>query len=172
MEPTLRFQLDLDAPIQAVWDAWTTEEGLISFFASAVNLDLRPGGPYEIFFFPENPPGQRGADEMIVLAFQAPTFLAFTWNAPGNLPEVRPHRTHVTIRLQALSASQTRLEFKEDGFGVGGQWDQRFEYFIGAWGEVILPRLAYRFDQGPVDWESEIDLEPYKHLVTTISPKE
>ena len=81
MERSIHFQLDLDAPIQAVWDAWTTEAGLISFFAPAVNIDLRPGGPYEIFFSPENSPGTRGADGMFVLAFQAPTFLAFTSTA-------------------------------------------------------------------------------------------
>lgn len=172
MEKTIRFQIDLEAPIQAVWQAWTTEAGLISFFAPAVNIDIRPGGPYEIFFFPENPPGTRGADGMHILAFQAPTFLSFTWNAPPNLDQVRDHLTHVSIRLAALSESQTRLDFKEDGFGEGGQWDERIEYFLNAWGAVVLPRLALRFAEGPVDWGSEIDLNPYKKLVKAISQKE
>ncbi len=168
MGKIIHFQLDLDAPIQAVYDAWTTEAGLISFFAPAVNLDFRPGSAYEIFFNPENPPGSRGAEGMIVMAFDAPTFLAFTWNAPPTLPDVRDHLSHVTIRLEALNENKTRLNFKEDGFGEGGQWEERVDYFLGAWGEVVLPRLALRFAEGPVDWEREIDLEPYKKLVKAI----
>ncbi len=172
MERVVHFQMDLDAPIQAVYDAWTTEAGLQSFFSPVVNLDMRPGGAYEIIFNPENPPGQRGAEGMIVMAFDAPTFLAFTWNAPPTLPEVRDHLSHVTLRFEALSDSKTRLDFKEDGFANGGQWDQRVDYFLSAWGEVVLPRLALRFAEGPVNWEGEINLEPYNILVRTISSKE
>lgn len=168
MEKVVHFQLDLDASIQAVYDAWTTHAGLISFFSPQVNFELRPGGPFEILFNPENPPGQRGAEGMIVMAFQAPTFFAFTWNAPPSLPEVRDHLSHVTIRLEALSENKTRLDFKEDGFAAGGQWDERIDYFLGAWGKVVLPRLALSFAEGPVDWESDIDLAPYQQLIKTI----
>ncbi len=169
MARNVHFQIDLDAPIQQVWNAWTTQEGLISFFAPAVNLDLRPGGAYEIFFNPNNPPGTRGAEGMTVLAFQAPNFLAFTWNAPPTLDKVRDHLSHVSIRLEALNEKQTRLDFKEDGFGEGGQWEQRVDYFLDAWGAIVLPRLALRFAEGPVDWSSDIDLEPYKKLVKSLS---
>ena len=34
-----------------------------------------------------------------------------------------------------------------------GEWDQSFDYFTRAWGEVVLPRLKYRFEEGPIDWE-------------------
>lgn len=168
MEHLIQFQLDLEAPIEAVWEAWTTEKGLRSFFAPACNVELRPGGPYEIYFHPDNPPGQRGADDMIVLAFQAPSMLSFTWNAPPSLPEVRPHRSHVTIRLESLAPNQTRLHFREDGYGQGGEWDQRADYFRNAWGRVVLPRLVYRFAQGPVKWDDEIDLDPYLPLIQEI----
>lgn len=167
MERTIEFELKLDSPIEEVWQAWTTAEGITSFFAPACNLDLRPGGAYEIFFNPDEPPGQRGGDDMILLALQPPHLLSFTWNAPLSLPDVRPHRTHVTLRLEGRNGNGTRLHFREDGFGQGGQWDERVEYFVRAWGQIVLPRLAYRLDQGPVDWD-EFDvkhLEPYQPLV-------
>ena len=63
---------------------------------------------------------------------------------------------------------QTRLHFREDGFGEGGEWDKRFDYFVSAWGQVVLPRLAYRFANGPVKWAQEIDLKPYQKLVKSI----
>ena len=93
---------------------------------------------------------------------------SFTWNAPPSLAEVRSQRSHVTIRMESLSEDKTRLQFCEDGFGEGGQWDERFDYFVNAWGKVVLPRLAYRIANGPVDWTQEIDLEPFQHFVKSI----
>jgi len=167
-ERAIQFEMELNAPIEEVWAAWTTEEGILSFFSPACNIELTPGGTYEIFFDTNSPAGKRGGEEMIVLAFQAPSLFSFTWNAPPSLAEVRDQRSHVTIRLEAIDESQTHLQFREDGFGEGGQWDERVDYFINAWGKVVLPRLAYRFANGPVDWEGEIDLEPFQHAVKRI----
>jgi uncharacterized protein YndB with AHSA1/START domain len=170
VDRAIQFQLDLDAPIQEVWQAWTTEAGITSFFAPACILDFRPGGAYGIFFDPDEEPGKRGGDGMIVLAFSEPHFLSFTWNAPLTLPDVRDHRSHVTIRLEEIVKNKTRLYFREDGFAEGGQWERRIEYFISAWGKVVLPRLAYRLDKGPVDWETYKieDLSPYQGRVKQI----
>jgi len=38
--------------------------------------------------------------------------------------------------------------------GEGGEWDQAFDYFTRDWGEIVLPRLKYRFEDGPIDWEN------------------
>jgi uncharacterized protein YndB with AHSA1/START domain len=167
-ERAIQFEMELDAPIDEVWAAWTTEEGVRSFFSPDCNIELRPGGPYEIFFDAKAKPGHKGGDDMMVLAFQAPKMFSFTWNAPGTFPEVRPHRSHVTIRLEAFGEQKTRLHFREDGYGEGGEWDQRFEYFINAWGKVVLPRLAYRFANGPVDWSEKIELETFQDMVRSI----
>jgi len=32
------------------------------------------------------------------------------------------------------------------------KWDEAFEYFQIAWAKVVLPRLKYRFEVGPIDW--------------------
>lgn len=40
----------INAPIASVWSAWTTSQGAQTFFAENANIDLRIGGPYEIFF--------------------------------------------------------------------------------------------------------------------------
>ena len=167
-ERAIQFQIELDAAIETVWAAWTTEEGVLSFFSPACKVELSPGGSYEIFFDTDSPAGQRGGEEMIVLAFQAPSMFSFTWNAPPSLAEVRDQRSHVTIRLEAIDEDKTRLYFREDGYGEDGRLDERFEYFINAWGKVVLPRLAYRFANGPVDWTQKIDLEPYQPLVKSI----
>jgi len=80
--------------------------------------------------------------------------LSFTWNAPPSIPEVRPQRTHVLLRFYAEGEERTRLTFHHDGWGIGEEWDRAYEYFSRAWPEVVLKRLQYRFDHGPLDWDN------------------
>lgn len=153
-ERAIEGEVLVNAPADEVWAAWTTERGIVSFFAPACNVELRIDGPYEIFFLPDAEPGMRGADDMRILAFQEGQMLSFTWNAPPSLPEVRGQRTHVTVRLEPVDRDHTRVLLHHDGWGDGGQWDKAFEYFGRAWNEVVLPRLAARFESGPVDWDA------------------
>jgi hypothetical protein len=67
--------------------------------------------------------------------------------------------THVTIRLEPIAASKTRVVLRHDGWGEGGQWDQAYEYFDRAWKKVVLTRLRYRFEVGPIDWQHLPDLD-------------
>ena len=88
----------MKAPVDAVWQAWTTSEGIRSFFAPDARVEARVDGPFEIYINPLAPPGQRGADDMRILALQDRKMLTFTWNAPPHLPEARAQRTYVTVR--------------------------------------------------------------------------
>ena len=154
LERVIQAEVTVEAGVEEVWRAWTTETGIRAFFAPAGNVELRVGGPYEIFFNPEAEPGQKGGEGNQILAFQPHRMLSFTWNAPPSLPTVRPQRTHVVVRFKKMASGQTQVTLIHDGWGEGGEWDQAFAYFSRAWPEIVLPRLKYRFDVGPVDWES------------------
>lgn len=154
LDRAIRGEVIVKGDLQTVWRAWTTTEGIESFFAPACNIDLRVGGAYEIFFNPDGKPGERGAEGMRIMAIQTEKMLAFDWSAPPSLPEVRDQRTHVVVRFNSVSENETRVTLFHDGWGEGGQWDQAFDYFVAAWNRVVLPRLAYRFEHGPVDWKN------------------
>ena len=153
MHKQISCQIRIPAPVSQVWKAWTTEEGARTFFAPDCRIDLRVGGAYEMYFNPAAPEGKRGGEGLTFLAIQPERTLSFTWNAPPSLPEVRGQLTHVTLYFEPGEEGSTRLSLIHDGWGEGGQWDQAFEYFSRAWGEVVLPRLEHRFTVGPVDWD-------------------
>jgi uncharacterized protein YndB with AHSA1/START domain len=143
----IRGEVIVDAPVSEVWRAWTTEEGIKSFFAPACRVDLSVGGAYEMYFLPDGEPGSRGGEGCRVLAIQPEKMLSFTWNAPPHLPEARSQFTHVTLRFVELPDGRARVLFKQDGWGTGGQWDEAFDYFKRAWLEIVLPRLVERFEE-------------------------
>lgn len=148
----IRAEIVVPASEDEVWRAWTTPQGITSFFAPDCHVELRVDGPYEIYFDPQASPGLRGAEGARILAIQAQRMVAFTWNAPPHLASVRQQWTHVVVRLQPLDNDHTCVTVCHDGWGEGEQWDDAFRYFDRAWKEIVLPRLRYRFAVGPVDW--------------------
>jgi uncharacterized protein YndB with AHSA1/START domain len=144
-------EIVVKATPEQVWQAWTTVEGIKSFFAPGAKLEAKSMGLFEIHMNPYAPEGMRGADDMRFLALQEPKFLSFTWNAPPHLPEARKQRSVVTVRITPVDATTTKVVLNHSAFGEGGEWDKTYDYFNNAWGRV-LANLKKRFDEGPVDW--------------------
>ena len=139
------------APIEAVWQAWTTRAGIRTFFAPDAEVDARVGGAFHIHINPYAEPGMKGADDMRFMALQPPTMLSFDWNAPPSLPEARGQRTFVVVRMAPVDARSTRVTLHHTGWGTGGEWDKTFAYFDRVW-PVVLGKLKASFETGPADW--------------------
>ena len=152
-ERALRFEVMVGAPLTEVWKAWTTDEGARQFFAPGTNIDATVGGHYEIYFAPSQPYGMRGADDSRVHSIVPMQSIAFTWNAPLTFGVLRSLHTLVYVRFEEVADGRTRVHLTHTGWGEGEQWDGVFDYFSGAWIDV-LARLEYRFEDGPVDWSN------------------
>jgi uncharacterized protein YndB with AHSA1/START domain len=79
----------------------------------------------------------KGADDMRVLACRRKRLLSFTWNAPPHLPDARAQRTVVVLRFEPVDEKRTTVRLTHVGWGDGGQWDQAYQYFDRAWGNVL-----------------------------------
>jgi uncharacterized protein YndB with AHSA1/START domain len=150
-ERSITKEVVVDASLAQVWEAWTTRDGIVSFFAPDATVEARAGGPFQIYMDPLGAPGMKGADDMRYMAVQPMKMLSFDWNAPPSLPEVRKQRTFVVIRFEPVGERQTRLSMTHIGWGDGGEWDKAYAYFDRAWGNV-LANLKTRFETGPHDW--------------------
>jgi len=151
VERSIDKEIVVPAPINAVWQSWTTKAGIESFFAPEAEVDAKVGGAFHIHINPFGEPGMKGADDMRFMALQAPTMLSFDWNAPPSLPEIRKERTFVVVRLADVDGKSTRVSLHHTGWGTGGEWDKTFAYFDRAWGNV-LASLKKRHETGPIDW--------------------
>lgn len=155
-ERSLDKEVVVAAKLEDVWAAWTTREGIISFFAPDAEIDPRPDGAFYIYINPFAPPGLKGADGMRFMAVQPMSMLSFTWNAPPSLPQARQQRTFVVLRFERVDETQTRVRLHHTGWGDGGEWDKTYAYFDRAW-TGVLTNLQKRFSSGPLDWTEWLD---------------
>jgi uncharacterized protein YndB with AHSA1/START domain len=58
-ERSLHKEVVVAAPIDRVWWGWTTSQGMASWWAKESWIDLRIGGPYELYFLLDRPRGGR-----------------------------------------------------------------------------------------------------------------
>lgn len=150
-ERAIEREVVVPAPLDQAWAAWTTREGITSFFSPDAEIDARVGGAFHIHMDPAAPAGLKGADDMRFMAVQPKKMISFDWNAPPSLPEARAQRTFVVVRFEPVSDKETRVLLHHTGWGDGGQWDQAYAYFDRAWPRV-LENLRKRFETGPIDW--------------------
>jgi uncharacterized protein YndB with AHSA1/START domain len=157
-ERAIRSTVIVPATLDAAWTAWTTTEGVKTFFGPDAKIEARVDGAYEVYFNPYAAPGMKGADGMRILSLQEKKMLTFTWNAPPTMPEARKQRTYVTVRFKSLEPNKTEVTLYHGGWGDGGEWDKAFLYFEKAWTSV-LTAFEERFVKGPIDWT-----EPLKRM--------
>ncbi len=149
----IEHSVEVNATIEDAWHAWTSNAGAQTFFARGSNVDARPDGDYEIFFFPGNEPGTRGAEGTTTLIVEPLKRLAFTWDAPPKWPAIRSQRTVVEVSFVSLSEHKTRVSLHHSLWGDSSDWSEVRSYFDAAW-PVVLKRLQYSFDHGPIDWDN------------------
>ncbi len=144
-------EIVVPATLDAAWNAWTTREGIITFFAPDAVVEPKVGGAFHIHINPLAEPGMKGADDMRFLAVQPKQMISFDWNAPPHLPEARAQRTFVIVRFAAVDDKNTKVTLHHTGWGTGGEWDKTYTYFDRAWAGV-LGNMKKRFETGPQDW--------------------
>jgi len=127
----------------AVFEAWTTNEGVRSFFAPFSNVELRVGGPYELYWHEESPDDIRGSEGCTILSFDRPNQLAFSWNFPPSVPTLRKKHTRVEVTMVAVDGG-TAFRLEQTGWQDGEDWDAALVYFERAWG-MVVDGLVKRF---------------------------
>jgi len=158
----IEYSFILPASPKKVYDAWTTADGIKSFFAPECTIEMKKFGKYHIIFDPDAPVGSKGAEDEAVLGYEPNKMFSFTWGFPPTLPELRANqKTVVLLRFSREGEETTKFSFSQTGWGSGEPWKEGFQYFVHAWGNIVLPRLRYRFEVGPIDWEKMPDISQY-----------
>jgi len=136
-----------------VWECWTTSKGMESFLTRA-NIDLRIGGPFEIYFGGDDvPAGQRGSEGCTILSYEPEKMLSFTWNAPPKFGDLRARHTWVVLIIEPHGPHGSKVTLKHYGFaeqnaatsGHDADWKSLREYFANAW-PTVLTALRQKYE--------------------------
>ena len=152
-ERALRVEVKVSAPVEAVWNAWSNSEGVQTFLAQKANIQLKPGGPYEVFF---NPADERMTTQGCKLLSYVPgEMISFQWILPGDMfPQLRETPTWVAVQMRPAGTNRTAVSITQLGWGEGAEWDRAYHHMGKGW-EMAAAMLQQRFEQGPIDWAAQ-----------------
>jgi uncharacterized protein YndB with AHSA1/START domain len=144
-QKALVFEANIPAPLDAVWAAFTTSEGLSTWLTPGATVDLRKGGDWTARF----PGGGTGGGT--ILSFKPKQELVMTAMAPPMFPHVREERTTATWQFHSVDNKTTQVVLKQTGWKEGEEWDKAYEYLADG-NAQLLQTLQERFVKGPIDW--------------------
>ncbi len=145
----LEKEVTVAASLDEVWHAWTTAEGLATFFSKQSRVELRVGGDYDMFLNIEpDHNGKRGSEGCKVLSYLPKEMLSFEWTFPPSIPTLRDRdaKTHVVLRFDPIGERRVRVRFSQLGWQAGEDWDAGYAYFDKAW-DGVLKKLENRFEK-------------------------
>jgi uncharacterized protein YndB with AHSA1/START domain len=141
----LRFQVVIPAPVEQVWQAFTTGEGLNTWLWSDCVVDLREQGDWLVRY----PGGNTGGGT--ILSFTPQREIVLAAMAPEKFPTVRKERTTAAFRFETVDTMKTRVSLIQWGWKQGEEWDNAYEYLANG-NAMLLAQLYKRFVDGPIDW--------------------
>ncbi|MBY0505275.1 MAG: SRPBCC domain-containing protein [Bryobacteraceae bacterium] len=140
----LIFEVMIPAAAGAVWQAFTTSEGLRTWLAPNVTVDLRNGGEWTVHF----PGGSTGGGT--ILNFTPERELTLAALAPDQFPTVRAERTQATFEFMPKGNS-TLVRLTQTGWKPGEEWDRAYAY-LAQGNRQLLETLRRRFVSGPINF--------------------
>jgi uncharacterized protein YndB with AHSA1/START domain len=147
-------ELEVPAPLPAVWEAFTTSAGLSTWLGPNATVDLRPGGDWLVHF----PGGSTGGGTIV--SFDPPKEIVISALAPDRYPTVRTQRTRAVFQFEARGDA-TVVRLIQTGWQQGAEWDHAYEYLV-AGNAQLLAMLHKRFLEGPIDWNAMFSDAPAK----------
>ena len=128
-----------------IWNLLSTGAGWKRALGVDNNIELRTGGPFELYFRKDAEEGQRGSEGCSVLSYLPEEMLSFTWNAPPEHSHARAKHTWVVVRLDDAGPSRTRVRIDHLGFAGhakaapehADEWKEVRAHFADAWPRVL-----------------------------------
>jgi uncharacterized protein YndB with AHSA1/START domain len=129
----LRTEGLVEAPVERVWEAFTTKSGIESWMVAAAEIDFRLSGVLRTTYDAKQGIGGPGTIVHRLIAYEPLRMLAFKLErAPDSAPPPIRNmagKTWFVVRMEPAACGGTRVEETQVGFGDGAEWDKALEFF-------------------------------------------
>lgn len=147
------FSIIIPAPINLVWDEFTTENGIRNFMAPACHVIAQPNGPFEIFFDSLDDNNEQSSKGSYFLSVIPHKLLSLAWSFSSKFPSLKNQQILICIYFKSKGDKTVVSFFQEEGLS-NGDWANGCAFSKNLWEGIFLPNLQHRFTQGPIDWDS------------------
>ena len=135
----------VSAPVDAVWTAWTTADGVQSWMVAKADIDLRVGGLWRTSYTREADLAGDAAIHHRILAFDPGRMLAFqTIKTPANFPFPAILQTWTVVYFEPVDAGRTKVTVRMVGYGDDAE-SQKMRGFFEKGNHATLDALVKRF---------------------------
>lgn len=155
-ERVLRHEVLVNASLADVWNALTTSDGLMSFMAPTVRMELKTGGRFDSNYRVGSKPDDPDAIHNQVLNYVPMEMFSIKVGLTKQFP-ARPREAgtlFAVLNLRDAGNKQVLVMESMLGWGDGDDWNQVYALFDRG-NAYTLAELARRFDQGPAVWEKK-----------------
>ena len=156
-ERVLRLKTTVKCSLEQAWELLATTEGVRSWIAPVMEIDVRNGGLWEASYDKTKKIGEPGniINEFLCVV-PMEMYVVRVLEVPDNFPFDRDRMLQVRsiFQFEEVGPDRVELTFTSTGIGEGPEWDKIYNF--GLWGNrLTLAELHKRIENGPVDWEAE-----------------
>lgn len=139
----------IEAPLDAVWAAWTTSEGLRSWLAPHAEIDLRVGGVMRTNYSAQGVLGDPQTIENTVLSFDPKTMLSIkVAKTPAGFPFPNAIQQMWTVLyFEETGPRRTQVRVVSLGFRPDEE-SQKMRAFFDRGNAVTMQQLQRHFSEG------------------------
>jgi uncharacterized protein YndB with AHSA1/START domain len=136
----------IEAPVDAVWAAWTTKEGLESWNVAHAEVELKVGGKMQTHYDPKGRIGDPNTIKNTILSFEPKRMLSIQVTNP---PEKFPFKNAVksvwhVMHFEDAGPSRTRLSIVGLGYGTDEE-SKKLRGFFDYGNAYTLKKLQEKF---------------------------
>ena len=123
--------LIIDASIDQVWAAFTTNEGLKHWWAPLVNIDFKIGGVIQASYNPQGTLGDAATINNTILSYDTNRMLSYhCTKSPAGFPFANAiQEIWAVFYFDAETPQRTKITFVENGYSQSEESKQMREFF-------------------------------------------
>lgn len=143
---TLTHEAVINAPVSAVWRAFTDEKEVMTWMTPLADIDLRVGGLMRTNYNPNGEIGDATTIANQILSFEPERMLSIkNVQAPEGFPWKENFQgTWSVMYFTPLGPDRTQLRIVGMGYGDGPEWEQLYGFFeVGN--QMVIDELKKKF---------------------------
>lgn len=147
-ERVLAQEVTIDAPVEAVWAAYTTDEGWASWASPVAEIDLRVGGTIRTHYLPDAEIGDEGTNTLHIVNYVPLELLTLRAELDQNWPDILKadaDKLSNVILFDRLSDTRTRVRSFGIGYTDTPELDGLLQFFMRA-NEGLFEKLRQHLE--------------------------